>query len=69
MSAMKTSARKTTKATRTSAPRAIKASATPAIPSRDEIAKRAYELFLERGGAHGSDAEDWIRAEAELNNR
>src|ERR1700722_7170577 len=32
----------------------------------DPIARRAYELFESRGGAHGYDLEDWCRAEAEL---
>jgi len=35
-------------------------------PSTDAIAVRAYELFLERGGEHGRDVEDWLRAEREL---
>lgn len=30
------------------------------------IAKRAYELFLQRGGEHGRDWEDWLTAEREL---
>jgi HSP20 family molecular chaperone IbpA len=30
------------------------------------IAERAYELFEERGYAHGNDLEDWFRAEAEM---
>ncbi len=38
-------------------------------PSHDEIAKRAFELFLARGGAHGNHVEDWLRAEAELRRR
>lgn len=33
---------------------------------RDAVARRAYELFLARGGAHGSDVEDWLRAEREI---
>jgi hypothetical protein len=28
-----------------------------------EVAKEAYALFLERGGVHGHDVEDWLRAE------
>jgi hypothetical protein len=28
------------------------------------VAQRAYELYLERGGSHGSDVEDWLKAEA-----
>jgi hypothetical protein len=35
-------------------------------PTREEIARRAYELFLERGGEHGHADEDWIQAEREL---
>ncbi len=30
------------------------------------IAERAYELFEERGYAHGNDLDDWFRAEAEM---
>lgn len=32
----------------------------------EEIAARAYELFLARGGQHGDDLADWFRAEAEV---
>jgi hypothetical protein len=35
-------------------------------PSREEIACRAYELYLQRSGEQGKDVEDWIRAEKEL---
>lgn len=31
-----------------------------------EIRARAYELFQERRGEHGHDAEDWLRAEEEV---
>jgi hypothetical protein len=31
-----------------------------------EIARRAYELYVARGGQHGSDLDDWLRAEREL---
>ncbi len=34
--------------------------------SVEDIAKRAYELYLERGRADGFDREDWLRAEREL---
>src|ERR1017187_5457951 len=37
-------------------------------PSEDEIATVAYRLWLERGSPHGSDREDWFRAEAVLRN-
>ena len=35
-------------------------------PTHDEIARRAYELYLHRGCAHGAHEQDWQRAEAEL---
>jgi hypothetical protein len=34
--------------------------------STARIAQRAYELYLARGGAHGSDWDDWLAAEREL---
>lgn len=51
-----------------------KADAThPTIPAqamsdalRERIAKRAYELYLERGCRPGCELEDWIDAEREL---
>ena len=33
---------------------------------RKLIGRRAYELYLERGGGHGKDQEDWARAEEEV---
>ena len=35
-------------------------------PTDEQIATRAYELFLMRGASHGCDMEDWLRAESEL---
>jgi hypothetical protein len=37
-------------------------------PSPEQIAARAYEIFLARGGHHGHHEEDWLRAEEELRN-
>ena len=31
------------------------------------ISQRAYYKFLERGGVHGHDLEDWLAAEREIN--
>jgi hypothetical protein len=31
----------------------------------ERIRRRAYELYLERGGAPGDEVEDWLRAERE----
>jgi len=30
---------------------------------QDAIRFKAYELYLERNGAHGNDIEDWLTAE------
>ena len=38
-------------------------------PSYSEIADAAYRRYLERGGTHGQDLEDWISAERELRER
>jgi hypothetical protein len=35
-------------------------------PSSEEIAKRAHEIFLARGGAPGFELDDWLQAEREL---
>jgi hypothetical protein len=32
----------------------------------DEIARRAYEIYLERGSGPGRDLDDWLQAEREL---
>jgi hypothetical protein len=35
-------------------------------PSQEQIARRAYEIFLARGGEHGQHVDDWLQAEREL---
>lgn len=35
----------------------------------ESVAKRAYERYLERGGEHGHDQEDWFEAEREIRGR
>jgi hypothetical protein len=35
-------------------------------PTHEQIARRAYEIFLARGGQHGNPEQDWIQAEREL---
>jgi hypothetical protein len=32
----------------------------------EDVARRAYELFLARGGQHGGDMDDWLEAERQL---
>ena len=36
------------------------------FPNREQIERRAYEIYLRRGGADGSDVADWTMAEEEL---
>lgn len=35
-------------------------------PTREQIATRAFEIFVQRGGMDGFADDDWFRAEAEL---
>jgi len=37
-----------------------------AILDAEAIAKRAYELYLQRGSVPGHELDDWLEAEAEL---
>ena len=36
------------------------------IPAREEIAKRAYKIYWERGCQPGHEFDDWLQAEYEL---
>jgi hypothetical protein len=36
------------------------------IPGREQIAERAYYLYLDRGRADGSALQDWLTAEQEI---
>ena len=36
------------------------------LPTKDQVERRAYELYLERGCADGHDLADWFAAEREL---
>ena len=36
------------------------------LPPKDQVERRAYELYLERGRADGQDLGDWFAAEREL---
>jgi hypothetical protein len=37
--------------------------------SREEVARRAFEIFQSRGSDHGRDFEDWLQAEREVSER
>jgi hypothetical protein len=38
-------------------------------PSEEDIRRRAYQRYLERGGGHGRHFDDWLEAERELRRR
>lgn len=38
-------------------------------PSEEDIRLRAYQRYLERGGGHGKDYDDWLEAERDLKKR
>ena len=40
----------------------------PATITNSELSRRAYDLYLSRGGEHGHDVDDWLQAERELRN-
>ena len=46
-------------------PHAADTSANHAI-NHDEIRRRAYEIYLVRGGVPGCELEDWLQAESEF---
>jgi hypothetical protein len=49
------------------APRATRKPRTAkAAPTLEQIQVRAYEIYLERHGAPGSQIDDWLQAEREL---
>jgi hypothetical protein len=35
-------------------------------PTAEEIAVRAYHIYLDRGGAEGNSDDDWLQAERDL---
>ena len=36
------------------------------LPLEEQIRRRAYELYVERGNASGSEPDDWLQAEREI---
>ena len=54
-------------APRTVAPkRSTKSTAQETVVDRDQVARRAYQLFIARGETHGHDLEDWLAAERDV---
>lgn len=40
--------------------------ALPKLPVQERIAKRAYELYEQRGWQHGQASDHWLQAEREI---
>jgi hypothetical protein len=47
-------------------PATDKAVRTTSIPTEQQIAFRAHQIFLERGATPGLELDDWLQAEREL---
>jgi Protein of unknown function (DUF2934) len=43
-----------------------KQTATAASPSREEIARRAYSIYLDQGSPPGRDVQHWLEAEVQV---
>lgn len=71
----KNTAPKSTRTTRKPAPspepRQAPTRDAPASDGADHeaTARRAYEIYQSRGASHGSDVDDWLRAEREIKAR
>jgi hypothetical protein len=48
----------------TAIPKIARKAAAPKVITQDDIAKRAYEIYL--SGTGGSESDNWFRAEREL---
>ena len=53
-------------AVNTATGRPVRSVGEPSAPATEDIARRAFDLFLARGGEHGHDVHDWLQAEREL---
>lgn len=51
------------------APVVPKKSKAKPLPLEEQIKQRAHEIYLQRGGQDGSDLDDWLQAEQEINSR
>lgn len=48
------------------APGRAKKSVTEELPIEERIRRRAYELYVQRGNESGSELDDWLQAEEEV---
>ncbi|HKR32999.1 MAG TPA: DUF2934 domain-containing protein [Terriglobales bacterium] len=68
ISALQTSSAIENNTSQTQTPRLSRATDSSVHPSvsEEQIRRRAYELYVQRGGTHGRHMDDWFRAESEL---
>ena len=71
-----TTQRRTRKAVSVVAPEVLESRQNPVPVSKapvsnlqEEIRRRAYELYLQRGGVPGNENQDWLVAEQEVRSR
>jgi hypothetical protein len=57
---------KSSKAKKTASTPEVAKVTTQTVDIQHAIRARAYELYEQRGGDHGRDCEDWLRAETEV---
>ena len=48
------------------APVKVREAPIEALPLEEQIQRRAYELYVERGNQSGSELDDWLQAELEV---
>jgi DUF2934 family protein len=67
-SALQTSSAPESNASRANVPLPSRTTDTSVHPSvsEEQVRRRAYELYRQRGGTDGRHTDDWFRAEAEL---
>jgi len=47
-------------------PATVKGIAVGNLPLQEQIQRRAYELYVQRGNQSGSEIDDWLQAEEEV---
>jgi hypothetical protein len=57
---------KQTKSQKTTSKQTQTATTTAAAPTYDQIAARAFEIYLRNGCCAGQDEQNWLQAESEL---
>ena len=66
---MMAKSKKTDDSIATAADRAPKPQTQLATVTNSDVARRAYDLYVERGREHGHDVDEWMQAERELQAR